>query len=180
MFTPHMAGEARRLEETLVAHHAEVGALVSVLFLVEDDGVPIRKSETIRHAFTNIIVHFAAAFQIFSRVFGGPRRKAVEVTGWSSDQNRMRGISKGISMTCRVPCILEPVLCSKTTEVSQISKFLKLSQTCSDELIQLIDTPRVPRPTSSSPSKWQATIRTTSGCTPSSTVPRGKSPKWAK
>ena len=53
MFAPHMAGETRRLEETLVAHHAEVGALVSVLLLVEDDGVPIRKSETIRHAFRN-------------------------------------------------------------------------------------------------------------------------------
>ena len=49
MFAPHMAGETRRLEETLVAHHAEVGALVPVLFLMEDDGVPIRKSETIGH-----------------------------------------------------------------------------------------------------------------------------------
>ena len=55
MFTPHMAGETRRLDETLVAHHAEVGALVSVLLLVEDDGVPIRKSETIRYAFRNHI-----------------------------------------------------------------------------------------------------------------------------
>ena len=45
MFAPHMAGETRRLEETLVAHHAEVGALVPVLFLVQDDGVPVRKSE---------------------------------------------------------------------------------------------------------------------------------------
>ena len=49
MFAPHMAGETRRLEETLVAHHAEVGSLVAVLLLVEDDGVPIRKPETIRH-----------------------------------------------------------------------------------------------------------------------------------
>ena len=49
MFAPHMAGETRRLEETLVAHHAEVGALVPVLLLVKDDGVPIRKPETIRH-----------------------------------------------------------------------------------------------------------------------------------
>ena len=32
-----------------VAHHAEVGSLVAVLLLVEDDGVPIRKPETIRH-----------------------------------------------------------------------------------------------------------------------------------
>ena len=40
-----MTGETRRLEETLVTDHAEVGALVPVLFLVEDDGIPIRESE---------------------------------------------------------------------------------------------------------------------------------------
>ena len=42
-----MTGETRRLEETLVTDHAEVGALVPVLFLVEDDGIPIRESETL-------------------------------------------------------------------------------------------------------------------------------------
>ena len=42
-----MTGETRRLEETLVTDHAEVGSLVPVLFLVEDDGIPIRESETL-------------------------------------------------------------------------------------------------------------------------------------
>ena len=44
--SPHVAGETRRLEKTFIAHHAEVGALVPVLLLVEYYGIPIRKSET--------------------------------------------------------------------------------------------------------------------------------------